>query len=97
MDLTGKTVAVVGIGVYSIQVTPTVATMADQLVVFQRTPAYVISCIDPPYCKIEKKRYRRHPGEMLRESDDPLSGRLRLSMALHASFQRCNSTSRDSR
>lgn len=96
MDLTGKTVAVVGIGVYSIQVTPTVATTADQLVVFQRTPAYVISCIDPPYCKIEKKRYRLTRARCCGRATTP-SGRLRLSMALHASFQRCNSTSRDSR
>lgn len=90
MDLTGKRVAVVGTGASSIQVTPAVAPMAGQLIVFQRTPAYIMPRIDPAYSETEKKTYRRHPDEMQRERDDhfwqaeALYGAMRLIPAMQA-------------
>lgn len=70
VDLTGKQVAVIGTGASSIQVTPRVAEVAEHLVVFQRTPAYVIPRHDPEYTDIQKRTFRRHPGELQRERDD---------------------------
>lgn len=42
VDLTGKRVAVIGTGASAIQIVPELAKAAERLVVFQRTPPYVV-------------------------------------------------------
>ncbi|MCO4761370.1 MAG: NAD(P)/FAD-dependent oxidoreductase [Myxococcales bacterium] len=57
VDLTGKTVAVVGTGASAIQVVPALAERTKQLIVYQRTPAWVMQRRDRPYTAKEKQRF----------------------------------------
>lgn len=67
VDLTGKRVAVVGTGASGVQVIPEVATIAEQLTVFQRTPPWMVPKEDRPYSPDELTRFRRIPWAALRE------------------------------
>ncbi|MEB4613529.1 flavin-containing monooxygenase, partial [Leucobacter sp. M11] len=69
-DLTGKRVAVVGAGASAIQVVPTLAEIVEELVVFQRTPAWVIPRIVKPYSAATQRMFARNPETMQRERDD---------------------------
>lgn len=60
-DLTGKRVGVVGTGASAIQLIPEVVKVASEVVVFQRTPAYVIPRRERPYTEGEKRMFRRDP------------------------------------
>ncbi len=55
VDLTNKTVAVVGTGASAIQVIPAIADKVKNLKVFQRTPAWVMPKPDRQISKIEQK------------------------------------------
>lgn len=70
VDLAGKRVAVVGAGASSIQIVPQLAKTVDELVVFQRTPAWVIPRIVKPYSAATRRMFARAPETMQRERDD---------------------------
>lgn len=61
LDLRGKTVALVGTGASAIQVLPTIAPIAKQVTVFQRTPAWVMPRHDKPISKFVQWLYRTFP------------------------------------
>ncbi|SDN42188.1 Predicted flavoprotein CzcO associated with the cation diffusion facilitator CzcD [Geodermatophilus sp. DSM 45219] len=60
-DLAGKRVAVVGTGASAAQFVPELQEIADQVVVFQRTPPWVIPRADRAYTDRERRRFRRLP------------------------------------
>ena len=47
VDLAGKRIAVIGTGASAIQFVPQIATQAEQLHVFQRTPPWIVPKFDP--------------------------------------------------
>lgn len=61
VDLKGKKVAVVGTGASSIQVTPSIAPIVEQLYVFQRTPAWIMPKPDRDMSGFEKKLFKALP------------------------------------
>lgn len=61
VDLEGKTIAVVGTGASAIQVIPQLAKVARELVVFQRTPAWVIPRPEHTFSDAEKRLFERSP------------------------------------
>lgn len=60
-DLEAKRVAVIGTGASAIQFVPQVAKKAKELIVFQRTPAWVVSKPDRAYLAIEKSLFKHIP------------------------------------
>ena len=60
-SLEGKRIGVVGTGASAIQIVPEMASIASDLVVFQRTPAYVIPRMERTYTEGEKRLFRRDP------------------------------------
>lgn len=69
-DLSGKRVAVVGTGASAIQIVPELAKIVDELVVFQRTPAWVRPRIIRPYSAAAQRMFERAPEAMQQERDD---------------------------
>ncbi|MBY4721949.1 MULTISPECIES: flavin-containing monooxygenase [Burkholderia] len=63
-SLAGKRVAVVGTGASAIQFVPAIAGDVKQLVVFQRSPAYVMPRPDRAYRPWEQALFRRLPWAM---------------------------------
>lgn len=61
VDLTGKTVAVIGTGASAIQFIPEIAKLAKKVNIYQRSAPYVIPKPDRKYSKIEQKLYRLLP------------------------------------
>ncbi len=61
VDLTGKSVAVIGTGASSIQFIPQVAKQAGKLHVYQRTPAWIVPRLDIPIAEKWQRRFRRLP------------------------------------
>jgi cation diffusion facilitator CzcD-associated flavoprotein CzcO len=61
VPLDGKRIGVVGTGASAIQIIPELAEAAAELVVFQRTPAYVIPRAERSYTEGEKRLFRRDP------------------------------------
>ena len=57
----GKTVAVVGTGASAIQIIPEIQPRAGRLVLFQRTPAWVMPRMDRPISRTEHWLYSRLP------------------------------------
>jgi cation diffusion facilitator CzcD-associated flavoprotein CzcO len=62
VDLTGRRVAVIGTGASSIQVVPELAKHAERVMVFQRTPAWVLPRRDPAFSTKAKWAARNVPG-----------------------------------
>ena len=60
-DLTGKRVAVIGTGASAIQIIPSIAPIVNQLIVFQRTPAWVTPRLDKALTSVQQERWRRYP------------------------------------
>ena len=60
-DLAGKRVAVVGTGASSVQIVPEVQPVVRHLVLFQRTPAWVVPRRDRTITEFEKRLYRQVP------------------------------------
>ena len=60
-DLTGKRVAVVGTGASAIQIVPVIQPKVDRLVLFQRTPPWVMPRMDRDITAVERRLYRRVP------------------------------------
>lgn len=61
LDLEGRRVAVVGTGASAIQIVPRVQPKAENLTVFQRTPAWVLPHTDREISDWERRVYRRFP------------------------------------
>ena len=59
VDVRGKRVAVIGSGASAIQIVPAIAGVASQLVVFQRTPTWIIPRRDRAYTRIERELFAR--------------------------------------
>ena len=62
VDLDGLRVAVVGTGASAAQFVPELQRTAARVVVFQRTPPWVLPRADRAYTDREKRRFRRVPG-----------------------------------
>ena len=60
-DVSGKRVAVVGTGASAVQIVPKIQQQADQLLVFQRTPGWVLPHRGRPIRDWERAAYRRMP------------------------------------
>lgn len=60
-DPTGRRVAVFGTGASSAQVVPALQPTAERLVVFQRTPAWVVPRWNRPVAERRRARFRRYP------------------------------------
>ena len=60
-DYTGRRVAVVGTGATAIQLVPHLQEQAESLVVFQRTPPWVLPLLDRPVGRWLQKLYARVP------------------------------------
>jgi len=61
LDLTGKTVAVVGTGASAIQFIPHIAPRAGKLCIFQRTPPWIVPRLDFGFSEKARARFRRIP------------------------------------
>ena len=61
LDLTGRAVAVVGTGASAIQFVPRIAPEVERLVVFQRTPPWIVPRSDRALSRWEHAAYRRFP------------------------------------
>ena len=60
-DLTGKRVAVIGAGASAVQVVPQIQPRVAKLVIFQRTPPWVVPQPDHAVPPRMRERYRRFP------------------------------------
>ncbi len=61
VDLAGRTVAVIGTGSSAIQFVPRIQPLVHKLVVFQRTPPWVVPQMDAAISPEWQRRYARHP------------------------------------
>src|SRR5204863_8563906 len=61
VDLAGKRIGVIGTGASSIQVVPKLQPKAEKLVLFQRTPAWVMPHRDRAIDEKEKRVYKHFP------------------------------------
>jgi cation diffusion facilitator CzcD-associated flavoprotein CzcO len=61
-DLRGRRVAVIGTGSSAAQFVPAIAPRVSRLLVFQRTPAWLIPRMNRRITGIERSAYRRFPG-----------------------------------
>ena len=57
-DFTGKRVAVIGTGSSGVQAIPQLAALADQVVVFQRTPNFVVPARNQPLAPTERDTWK---------------------------------------
>lgn len=60
-DLTGERVAVIGTGSSAAQFVPEIAPQAERLLVFQRTPGWVLPRMNRHITALERALYRRFP------------------------------------
>src|SRR5215472_16008193 len=61
VDLTGKTVGVVGTGASAIQFIPHIAPRAGKLYIFQRTAPWIVPRLDFGFTEKARQRFRRVP------------------------------------
>jgi cation diffusion facilitator CzcD-associated flavoprotein CzcO len=61
VSLAGKRVGVVGTGSSAIQIVTAIADEVSELVLFQRTPQWIMPVQNPPYSDEEKAHFRGHP------------------------------------
>ncbi|MFP1153717.1 flavin-containing monooxygenase [Mycobacterium sherrisii] len=61
IELADRTVAVIGTGASAVQLVPELAKTAGRVVVFQRTPPWMVPKDDRPYSATELARFRRNP------------------------------------
>ena len=64
LDLAGRRIGVIGTGATAIQIVPEVAKQAAHVVVFQRTPNWIVPRKDRPYRDFEKWLFAHLPGVM---------------------------------
>ncbi|MDL9936767.1 NAD(P)/FAD-dependent oxidoreductase [Gordonia sp. ABSL1-1] len=60
-DFAGRRVAVIGTGATAVQLIPEIASRADELTVFQRTPIWVVPKVDFPIPPPVRTLFRRFP------------------------------------
>jgi cyclohexanone monooxygenase len=60
-DLTGKRVAVIGVGASAAQIVPEVAGVAAHVDVYQRTPQWILPRSDKPFTDEQRRRFARNP------------------------------------
>lgn len=60
-ELTGRRVAVVGTGASAIQIVPAIQPLVERLVVFQRTPPWVLARRDKPLSPLVRRLFERMP------------------------------------
>lgn len=63
-DLEGTRVAVVGAGASAVQVVPELARTAGHVILFQRTPAWIVPREEHAYTDADRARFARHPEEL---------------------------------
>ncbi|HRD28233.1 MAG TPA: NAD(P)/FAD-dependent oxidoreductase, partial [Caulobacter sp.] len=61
IDLAGKTVGCIGAGASAIQYIPEIAKTAGKVIIFQRTPNYIVPRMDRAFSGFEKWLYRTFP------------------------------------
>jgi cation diffusion facilitator CzcD-associated flavoprotein CzcO len=66
VDLAGSRVGVVGTGASAIQIAPNISGAAESVVLFQRTPAYIVPRADRAYSDVEMRVLARVPGAIER-------------------------------
>jgi cation diffusion facilitator CzcD-associated flavoprotein CzcO len=66
VPLEGKRIALVGSGASGIQLLPELARVASQVVVFQRTPTWIMPSPNPTFSKAQQQLFARYP-EAIRE------------------------------
>ncbi|MBT2248176.1 NAD(P)/FAD-dependent oxidoreductase [Arthrobacter sp. BHU FT2] len=74
VDLTGKRVAVIGVGSSAVQLIPEVAKQAAGLTVFQRTPAYTVPARNRPLYDDEIVAARRNHAELAESARGSFAG-----------------------
>ncbi|WP_054816457.1 flavin-containing monooxygenase [Nocardia arizonensis] len=67
VDLTGKRVVCIGTGASAIQFIPEIQPRVGHLMLFQRTPAWVIPKFDTDYSPVQHRLFARIPGMLLLE------------------------------
>jgi len=60
-DLAGRRVAVVGTGASAIQIVPAIADLAERVLVFQRTPAWIVPRRDVAFTAEQKQAFAEDP------------------------------------
>ena len=70
--LDGKRVAVIGTGASSIQIVPSIAPQVGRLLVYQRTPPWIVPRPDRDISPAERERFRRHPALAAAGADRPV-------------------------
>lgn len=73
-DLTGRRVGVVGTGASAAQIVPALAGVASQVVVFQRTPSWVVSRDDRAYSDAERRAFALDPASASALRDELFDG-----------------------
>ena len=61
LDLSGKTVAIIGSAASAVQITPKVAASAAAMTLYQRTPNYIFPRADRDYTEAEQAEFRDSP------------------------------------
>lgn len=74
-DLSGQRVAVIGTGASAIQFVPEIQPDVARLVVFQRTPAWVIPRFDRPTTRLERRAFRAVPALQRLQRRGQIAGR----------------------
>ncbi|MGA3189788.1 MAG: NAD(P)/FAD-dependent oxidoreductase [Bryobacteraceae bacterium] len=64
VDLKGKNIAVIGTGASAIQFVPQIAPLAGKLMLFQRTPPWIVPKLDHPIAERWQRRFHKIPGLM---------------------------------
>ena len=81
-DVAGERVAVIGSAASAVQFVPEIAPRVDELVLFQRTPNWVLPKADTPYTSEQLERLRTDPDALLtarREVWDRVDGSITFS------------------
>lgn len=70
VPLAGSRVAVVGTGASAVQLVPELVRRGAEVVLFQRTPAWIVPRGDRAYTAAERRRFAAHPDELRALRDD---------------------------
>ncbi len=69
-DIAGRRVAVVGTGASSIQIVPAIADVAERVLVFQRTPPWIVPRRDEPFTDEQRRTFAEEPEVARRLRDE---------------------------
>ncbi|MGH7821688.1 MAG: flavin-containing monooxygenase [Candidatus Binatia bacterium] len=61
VTIDGRRVGVVGTGSSAVQIVSTIVDRVEKLILFQRTPQWILPQENPPFSEEEKAAFRRHP------------------------------------